>query len=229
MAHPHSTTLSLKPKDLMLIPHAVAQALRADGWYLRGENIWAKALSGEVPRRFGYSGSCMPESPKDRFVRSHEQVFLLSKSPRYYFDQDAVRETASTVGESWGERKARGFTSGGKSPTRDAIEAGLPIPAFAPNVKGRIRRTVWTISTKGRRKVPHFATYPPDLIRAPILASTAVGDLVLDPFAGAGTTGLVALELGRRFIGIELNETYAAIARGFLDEAIIALVPNMLS
>jgi site-specific DNA-methyltransferase (adenine-specific) len=179
----------LKPKDLVGIPWRVALALQNDGWWLRSDIIWHKP-------------NPMPESVKDRPTSSHEHIFLLSKSKRYYYDADAVKETADK-GHA-GSRFDTGKTNGhmkDRSQEGDREDDGT-----------RNKRDVWTVSTKPYPEA-HFAVYPPDLIEPCIEAGSAEGDTVLDPFAGAGTTGLVALAKGRSFTGIELNEEYAEMAR----------------
>lgn len=152
----------LKTKDLVGIPWRVAFALQADGWYLRQDIIWHKP-------------NPLPESVKDRCTKAHEYIFLLSKSPRYYFDNQAIRE-----------------------PTIDLQDK-------------RNRRDVWSVPVKPF-KGAHFATFPTDLITPCILAGCPDGGIVLDPFFGAGTTGLVAQALNRGWVGCELNPVYAEIA-----------------
>ena len=190
----------IKPKDLVGIPWRVAFALQADGWYLRQDIIWHKP-------------NPMPESVRDRCTKAHEYVFLLSKSARYWYDAEAVRE------ESKPESVARyGYAFGGeKSETLTREEAhGVgtrthPIGRREPTV-GRNLRSVWTITTKPYSGA-HFATFPPELPERCIKAGCPEGGTVLDPFFGAGTTGLVADRLKRSCIGIELNPEYAEIAR----------------
>jgi len=197
---------SLKPKDLVGIPWRVAFALQADGWWLRSDIIWHKP-------------NCMPESVKDRPTKAHEYVFLLSKSARYYYDQDAVRE-ASQDREWMKETSRKGraeamrhFTDGRTEATMDATGqyAYGHGAGFAPSPNGRNRRTVWTIPTRPF-KVAHFATFPPDLIEPMVKAGCPEGGTVLDPFAGAGTVGVVAKELGRNAVLIELNPEYVEMA-----------------
>jgi DNA modification methylase len=189
-----------KKKDLLGIPWLVAFTLRDDGWYLRSDIIWHKP-------------NPMPESVKDRPTKAHEYIFLLSKSERYYYDADAIREpyesipstqrTRDKYGEGYHADYAKGYRfSPGE---RDYYAKG-----------GRNKRTVWTVSTKPF-KGAHFATFPPDLIEPCILAGCPESGIVLDPFFGAGTTGLVALQHGRNYIGIELNTEYIEIARQRLD------------
>ena len=186
-----------KPKDLIGIPWRVAFALQEDGWYLRQDIIWHKP-------------NPMPESVRDRCTKAHEYIFLLSKGPRYYFDSEAIKEPATNAG--------RRVTLGEKSFSKgQAAGAGLKASgngmADYYDVKDtRNRRSVWTVNTKPY-KGAHFATFPPDLIVPCIKAGSRECDLILDPFAGAGTTGLVATRLKRRFIGLELNEDYATMAR----------------
>jgi DNA modification methylase len=176
----------LKPKDLVGIPWRVAFALQADGWWLRSDIIWAKP-------------NPMPESVTDRPTKSHEYIFLLTKSANYYFDQDAVREPHE---EPW--------RSTGK-PDRGAVYAYAERHAAFNkreyNPAGRNIRTVWNMATQPYSDA-HFATFPEELPKRCILAGSKPGDIVLDPFGGSGTVGKVALELGRRAILIELNPEY---------------------
>lgn len=178
----------LKPKDLVGIPWAVAFALRADGWWLRAENIWAKP-------------SPMPESVTDRTTRSHEQVFMLSKSRRYFYDADAIAE------------QAVGGHRGSLFPTARRL-ATKPDVGTKPRTEKETRnaRSVWTIAATPFDGA-HFAVMPEELARRCILAGSGPVATVLDPFAGAATVGVVALKHGRSFIGIELNESYAQMAR----------------
>jgi DNA modification methylase len=184
-----------KPKDLIGIPWMLAFALRADGWYLRQEIIWAKSTSGDVRE-----GSSMPESVRDRCAKSHEQIFLLAKSERYFFDVDAIKEPA----KDWGPRDRSNLRGGTTDPklkhaglTNGSLEMGN-------------RRSVWRVSGRGYSGV-HFAVYPPALIEPCILAGSAPGDIVLDPFGGSGTTAGVALKHGRNALLCELNAEYAAL------------------
>ena len=163
-----------KPKDLIGITWMLAFALRADGWYLRQDIIWSKP-------------NCMPESVKDRCTKSHEYIFLLSKSARYYFDADAIREPFTTPARA-GERRS-----------------------YRLNPAGRNKRDVWSVST-GASKLAHYATFPEKLYEPCILAGCPEGGAVLDPVRGSGTTGAVAKRLKRRFIGIEINPDYCRLA-----------------
>jgi len=194
--------LGLKPKDLVGIPWMVAFALRADGWYLRSDIIWAK-------------GNPMPESVTDRPTRSHEYIFLLTKSREYFYDHVAVKEPVADATRKdmrIGRDAVRDYANAGKS-----FGAGTSASRrMATNCVGgegglRNQRSVWTINPKPY-KGAHFATMPPELARRCILAGSRRGDVVLDPFAGAGTTALVAVGNGRRAIGCELNPEYARIA-----------------
>jgi DNA modification methylase len=184
----HKIDSGLKPKDLVGIPWRVAFALQADGWYLRSDIIWAKP-------------NPMPESVKDRPTRSHEYIFLMSKNARYYYDAEAIAEESATTWNSAKQMVGKPLENqnGGKNrPTQDQ--------------SGRNRRSVWTIATRPFPEA-HFATFPQDLVEPCIKAGCPVGGAVLDPFFGAGTTGLVAARLGREFIGIELNQAYCEMAK----------------
>jgi DNA modification methylase len=190
----------LKPKDLVGVPWLVAFALRADGWYLRSEIIWHKR-------------NPMPSSVTDRPTTSHEHIFLLAKSSRYYYDADAIKEQATHPEGPGNIRPTR------RPPGEPDGEDG--------NIRGRLhkigprldrnKRTVWSLSSQPY-KLAHFATYPPKLIRPCILAGSRPGDTVLDPFNGAGTTGLVAMQLRRKYIGIDVNAEYLDLTRNRLAE-----------
>jgi DNA modification methylase len=203
----------LKQKDLIGIPWRVAFALQADGWYLRSDIIWHKP-------------NPMPESVTDRPTKAHEYLFLLAKSERYYYDADAVMEdavkgaavsefhTGKTGEHQLGRSSTRPRESvkrGGFSGKTEAM-ADKGRNAFRAVVERRNRRTVWSVATQPFSGA-HFATFPPALIEPCILAGSRVGDTVLDPFGGAGTTGLVADRLQRSAVLIELNPAYAKIAR----------------
>jgi len=196
---------NLKPKDLVGIPWMVAFALRADGWYLRQDIIWNKHNPA-------------PESVKDRCTKSHEYIFLLSKSPKYYFDADAIREPNQTYDKRNISEKAISYKSkfdvnnreSVGSPRAHAQRENYSIESFY-NPNGRNKRSVWTVNTKPFPGA-HFAVFPPDLIIPCILAGCPEGGLVLDPFCGAGTTGLVCANLNRQFIGIDLKKEYCDIS-----------------
>lgn len=186
----HANASGAKNKDLIGIPWMVAFALRADGWYLRQDIIWAKP-------------NPMPESVTDRCTKAHEYIFLLSKGPRYFFDAAAIREESNGTWNS-----SKGFNKEGQSARN--IERRIGERSDEDN-SGRNKRSVWTVNSQPFADA-HFATYPPDLIEPCILAGCPVGGTVLDPFSGAGTTGLVADRLGRNAVLCELNPAYAAMA-----------------
>ncbi len=203
----------LKMKDLVGIPWMTALALRKDGWYLRNDVIWAKP-------------NPMPEgSVTDRLTRSHEHVFLLSKAPKYFFDQDAIKEpcaiqpdpNATSTSERARNRKSSASNNGrSQQVTNSEAECRDQPGNFNNNPRLRTathrnKRDVWTITPKPF-KGAHFAVFPPALVEPCVLAGSQVGDVVLDPFTGSGTTGAVARAHGRRFLGIELNPEYAAMA-----------------
>jgi DNA modification methylase len=182
-----------KPKDILGIPWMVAFALRADGWYLRSDIIWAKP-------------NPMPESVTDRPTRAHEYIFLLTKNARYFFDSDAIRETDSGRPSGNGfVREHRLIYQNGDGSGRGQEEEWTP-------GGGRNKRSVWTVTTQPYPDA-HFATFPPKLVEPCILAGSRPDDTVLDPFCGSGTVGLVALRHDRSFIGIELNPDYCEMAR----------------
>ena len=192
-------THTLKNKDLVGIPWRVAFALQADGWYLRQDIIWAKP-------------NPMPESVRDRCTKAHEYVFLLTKSPRYYYDHVAVKEPVSEVSL---KRAEYGWDSDRPS-TKNASMGGTGIHVEKMgtrfvNPEGRNKRSVWTITTKPF-KGAHFAVMPEALVEPCVLAGSAPGDTVLDPFSGSGTVGVVALRHGRNYVGCELNPQYAALS-----------------
>lgn len=208
-----SQTTGCKRKDLIGIPWLLAFALRADGWYLRADIIWQKP-------------NAMPESCKDRPTRAHEYIFLLSKSERYYYDAEAIKEPAAGFpGSQNPNARRRGNAKtfrGGNAYTHDRAKANSAAVereshGLAVNETGkRNRRSVWTIATRPY-KGAHFATFPEELVRPCILAGSRPGDTVLDPFAGSGTTGEVAMQEGRDFIGIEINPNYCEMIRQRLD------------
>lgn len=185
--------IGVKPKDLIGIPWMVAFALRADGWYLRQGIIWHKP-------------NPMPESVTDRFTKAHEDVFLLSKSPRYYFDNEAVKEPA--VGGTPGNKKP---TKGGRAYNDGAAEHRTAANLHHIGAREtRNRRSVWSIATRPYAGA-HFATFPPALVEPCVLAGSRPGDIVLDMFGGSGTSAGVALRHGRHAMLFELNPEYAAL------------------
>jgi site-specific DNA-methyltransferase (adenine-specific) len=189
----------LKPKDLIGIPWRVAFALQADGWYLRQDIIWHKP-------------NPMPESVTDRCTKAHEYIFLLSKSPRYFFDHAAIREPAVQAGRVRADKM--GDNKG------DEVHHS-PGSVFTGS-DTRSRRDVWTVSTRPF-KGAHFATFPPALIEPCVLAGCPAGGTVLDPFGGAGTTGLVAEQHGRNSVLCELNPEYAEMAAARIGHAAVIL------
>lgn len=187
----------LKDKDLIGIPWRVAFALQADGWYLRQDIIWHKP-------------NPMPESVRDRCTKSHEYIFLLTKQKKYYYDHEAVKEDAT--GRDPGNKSHKYEGTGDK---KHRTKEGLL--SCGPKNK-RNRRDVWTVASSPF-KGAHFATFPPKLIEPCILAGCPKGEVVIDPFAGAGTVGLVSKQHGRDFVGIELNPEYCEMARKRIEDA----------
>ncbi|WP_144834073.1 site-specific DNA-methyltransferase [Microbacterium sp. BH-3-3-3] len=186
-----NTSSGLGVKQMLGVPWRVAFALQADGWILRSEIIWAKP-------------NPMPESVTDRPTKSHEHLFLLAKSPRYVYDAEAIQEPDA------GQDHARSVLSGQASlePSGGLMSAhGGLRKASGRNGEGRNKRDVWTVPTTPFPE-SHFAVYPPELIRPCIIAGSRRGDTVLDPFSGSGTTGMVATQEGRRFVGIDLSADY---------------------
>lgn len=224
-----SVPSGLKPKDLIGIPWRVAFALQADGWYLRQDIIWAKP-------------NPMPESVRDRCTKSHEYIFLLSKSDKYYFDSEAIRNQPSEallkqVAEGYNGSDTKEYSEGGAqsaSGTKSRIIEGARkrvdkmrgherthegfrdkwdgLSKAEQQALGSNKRSVWTVATQPF-KGAHFATFPTELIRPCILAGSKPGDTVLDPFAGSGTTGVVSKQEGRKFIGIDCNPEYVELAK----------------
>jgi DNA modification methylase len=184
----------LRSKNLLGIPWRLAFALQEDGWFLRQDIIWHKP-------------NPMPESVKDRCTKAHEYLFLLTKKPKYYFDADAIKEPASCS-------RTRGPALHGDTVSTNG-NAGLAQRKPKPH---RNKRDVWTLPTRPY-KGAHFAVFPETLVEPCILAGSAPGDVVLDPFAGSGTTGVVALRHGRAFVGCELNPDYAALARKRISDS----------
>ena len=209
---------NLKPKDLVGIPWRVAFALQADGWYLRSDIIWHKP-------------NPMPESVTDRPTKSHEYIFLLTKSARYYYDQNAILEPTTGYdgrkdtkfkgstkykdsGQTFAERgherwRYKNLQPDGQQPNTMHIKRTEGEEYLSPV---RNKRSVWTVPTRSYTGA-HFATYPPALIEPCILAGCPMGGIVLDPFFGSGTTGEVAIKNSRRFIGLELNREYINLAK----------------
>ena len=194
--------VGLKEKDLIGNPWRVAFALQADGWYLRQDIIWAKP-------------NPMPESVKDRCTKSHEYLFLLSKSPKYYYDNEAIKEPAvTTEGRPSGVVRDRVYEYNSKQALLGRKRGGN----ITPEPITRNKRDVWTINTKPF-KGAHFATMPEALVEPCVLAGSKEGDIVFDPFLGSGTVAVVAERHRRNWIGCELNPDYAAIAEARIASA----------
>ena len=174
----------LKQKDLIGIPWMLAFALRADGWYLRQDIIWHKP-------------NPMPESVKDRCTKSHEYIFLLSKNKNYYYNNEAIKEPA----KDWGTRNR---TKGKYHNEGTGLQ---PHSGLTKSYPKKNKRSVWSVTTKPF-KGAHFAVFPPELIEPCIKAGSEVGDIILDPFMGSGTTAMVSKMLDRYYIGCELSEDY---------------------
>jgi len=193
----------LKAKDLIGLPWKVAFALQADGWYLRQDIIWHKS-------------NPMPESVTDRPTRAHEYIFLMSKQPKYYYDHEAIKIPSKDPVD---DREARGNKK--RIPTN--LINGIRNSGVYPKAN---KRSVWQVPTKPFKEA-HFAVYPEDLIEPCILAGCPLDGVVLDPFFGSGTTGLVALKHGRNFIGIELNPEYIKIAEKRLSKVQLELIHEL--
>jgi DNA modification methylase len=197
----------LKPKDLIGIPWMLAFALRADGWYLRQDIIWHKP-------------NPMPESVRDRCTKAHEYIFLLSKSEKYFFDSEAMKEPA-TSGSAGTVRKNQPRKMNA-TPLYQSNRGGHKQEPMKQGAMGtpedgmRNRRSVWTVATRPY-KGAHFATFPPALIEPCILAGSRPGDIVLDPFMGSGTTAAVSLQHGRQYLGCELNPEYGPLQQERID------------
>ena len=207
----------LKPKDLVGIPWRVAFALQEQGWFLRQDIIWSKT-------------NAMPESVQDRCTKAHEYIFLLTKSSKYFFDQDAIKEpvaesTIQRLGQDienqQGSQRVPGKTNG---PMKAVFGGRKKHSGYGTRIHsgreddgnylegGRNKRSVWSVSTACSSDA-HFAVFPEKLIEPCILAGCPAGGTILDPFCGSGTTGVVALKHNRNFIGIELNPEYVSLAR----------------
>lgn len=214
----------MKPKDLMGMPWRVAFALQAAGWYLRQDIIWHKP-------------NPMPESVTDRCTKAHEYLFLLTKSERYFFDAEAIKEqavkgaansdfhTGKTAEHQLGRAstKPRKSNSTNDSAVPGATEhSGLHREGTEREPENRNRRSVWTVPTQPYSGA-HFAVFPAALIEPCILAGSRPGDLVLDPFMGSGTTAQVAQQLGRQWIGCELNTEYAPLQQARTAQAALAI------
>jgi DNA modification methylase len=190
-----------KPKDLIGIPWMLAFALRADGWYLRQDIIWHKP-------------NPMPESVTDRCTKAHEYIFLMSKSPKYYYDFEAIKEE--------GVIAAGTLAAKGSAERQNQKGVNARPPEYKEYDGQRNKRSVWTVTTKPYEGA-HFAVFPTDLIEPCILAGAPVGGVVLDPFMGSGTTAQVAQSLGRQYLGCELNPEYAPLQKKRLAQQSLIL------
>ena len=213
-----------KYKDLIGIPWLLAFALRSDGWYLRQDIIWQKP-------------NCMPESVKDRCTKSHEYIFLLAKSPKYFYNAEAISEPIAPSSAKRYLQNIEKQKGSEKQPGRNGRPMKAALPTFGANkyknhndgdnrksgntytpTPRKNKRSVWTISTAGY-KGAHFAVFPENLVLPCVLAGSKPGDTVLDPFSGSGTTGVVSTQQGRNYIGIEINSNYCAMSERRIKEA----------
>ena len=189
----------LKEKDLIGIPWLFAFTMRNDGWYLRQDIIWSKP-------------NPMPESVKDRCTKAHEYIFLFSKNKNYFYNNEAIKEPA----KDWGTRDR---TNGKYHNEGTGLQ---PHSGLTKSYPTKNKRSVWTVTNKPYREA-HFATYPPDLIEPCIKAGSEEGDIVLDPFMGSGTTGMVARQLGRYYIGCELHKDYEKLISNRIPLSVLDL------
>ena len=192
-----------KEKDLMGMPWRLAFALQDFGWYLRQDIIWHKP-------------NPMPESVKDRCTKSHEYIFLLTKNPQYYFDSESIKEESVTSWEIGQQTRLQR-----KNATGGAISGGIGEKISTGETRNK--RDVWSVSVKPYSGA-HFAVYPEELIEPCVMAGSKVGDIVLDPFFGSGTTGAVAQKLGRQYIGCELNQGYEQLQKDRLQQTAMELI-----
>jgi DNA modification methylase len=194
-------TPNCKPKDLIGIPWMLAFALRADGWYLRQDIIWHKP-------------NPMPESVQDRCTKAHEYIFLMSKSQKYHYDHEAIKDP---VKQDWGTRDR---TDGKYHNEGSGLQ---PHSGLEKSYEMANKRSVWTVNTKPYAGA-HFAVFPSDLIEPCILAGAPAGGIVLDPFMGSGTTAQVAQNLGRQYLGCELNPEYELLQNKRLSQMSLELI-----
>ena len=193
---PTRPPITITPKNLLMIPARLAIALQDDGWILRSDIIWAKP-------------NPMPESVKDRPTKSHEHIFLFSQSRTYYYDADAIAEDVKAKVTGHTRIRFGGKKYGDNDDPRYATKSGNE---YVPTGK-RNKRDIWTITSKPF-KGAHFAVFPPELPETCLLAGSPEGGVVLDPFSGASTTGIVAVQHGRSYMGIELNPEYVELSKG---------------
>ncbi len=208
-ARPLAVAPDVPEKNLLGLPWRLAFGLQDDGWILRSENIWAKR-------------NIMPEAATDRTTRSHEQIFMLTRSPRYFYDADAIREDSDPEQEAHNQRYAREYEEHSrKVPTRGQPGNVNSLGIHSrPGKGGRNARSVWTISSTPSRH-DHFASYPVEIPRRCIAAGCPEGGVVLDPFSGTGTTGEAARRLGRRYIGIDTHAPYLDIQVDRFAQAVL--------
>ena len=204
----HNKKTTLKPKNIMGVPWRLAFALQEDGWYLRQDIIWHKP-------------NPMPESVQDRCTKSHEYIFLLTKSAKYYYDADAIREPVSEVslkraeyGWDCDRPSTKNASMGGKGIHTEKMGSRFVNP------EGRNKRSVWTINT-ATVKDAHFAVFPIELPTYCIKAGSKRGDTILDPFMGSGTTALASQEHGRKWVGVELNPEYVKIIKRRTQQGVL--------
>lgn len=214
------TVDGIKEKDLVGIPWLIAFALRADGWHLRSDIIWHKSV-------------CVPESVKDRPTHAHEYIFLLTKrAKKYYYDSAAIEEPQSENERARRLKQSpelgtryklfRDGDTGQRPPSQNGALRSADARRKLAEKGTRNKRTVWTVATAGFPEA-HTATFPPTLIEPCILAGSRPGDTILDPFNGAGTTGLVAHALGRQYVGIDINAKYLAMSVRRLAQGVLPL------
>lgn len=212
-----SIPIGLKAKDLMMIPNRVAIALQDAGWYIRSEIIWHKP-------------NPMPESIKDRPTSAHEKIWLITKSKKYYYDADSIREPLASnslkrLNQDVKNQKGSARANGGMRPNGNMkavfgkYQTETHLDEIKNNPIGRNKRNVWTITTKPCKEA-HFATFPKDLIEPCIKAGCPEGGVVLDPFGGSGTTGIVSALNNRNAILIELNQNYIDIANKRINKEV---------
>jgi DNA modification methylase len=200
------TNADVAPKNLLGIPWRVAFALQADGWYLRSDIIWHKP-------------NPMPESVTDRPTKAHEYLFLLTKSERYYYDADGIKEPTLSLDPTHSSYRPNSAAIAETGRKEYSNKHDMSARSYDP--AGRNKRSVWTVTTRPFEGA-HFATFPPDLIEPCILAGSRTGDVVLDPFMGSGTTAQVAEHLGRQWIGCELNPEYVTLQTQRLQQRAMA-------
>lgn len=212
---PKHPPVGIKEKQLLMIPARLAIALQDDGWYLRSDIIW-------------YKPNAMPESVTDRPTTAHEHVFLLSKSLKYFYDHDAIREpqTGNTHSRGRGTSPKEIPQHDGRIRSNHSFNSSMTAYTEVPG--GRNKRSVWTVATE-QNSLAHFATFPQALIRPMILAGCPEGGIVFDPFMGSGTTALVARSLGRHYIGCDLNPEYVKMAQWRLRQPLTQPIEDRTS